>query len=670
VVTTPFHDLGEYQKLVRLGALALSPDGSRLVCSASHLDADGTRFRTALWEVDPAGERPARRLTWGAKGESSPAFLPDGDLLFTGSRPEPGDDEPPPALWLLPGTGGEARLVGSRPGGVGGPVVARGTGRVVVTSATMPAAVTAEDDTRLRTARKERKVSAVLHDGYPTRFWDTDLGPAQPRLLVAAAPADEPVTWTDLTPAAGRALWDSSYDVSADGATVVVEWKERAPGNEEAQRVVAIDTASGEHRTLLHTPGHLLMRPRIDHAGRRVVVIDESPSDATTPIDQKLVLVDLDGSEPRPVAAGWDRWPAQVEWTPDDSALIVTADEGGRSPVFRVDVATGVVTRLTGDDGAYTAIAVAPDGASVYALRSSVDAPPAPVRLDAHAPDQQPVFLLGPAERPDLPGTLTEVTTTAADGSSLRAWLVLPDGASAGAPAPLVLWVHGGPLGSWNAWQWRWNPWLMAARGYAVLLPDPALSTGYGMEFVRRGWGRWGGAPYTDLLSLTDAAEARPDVDASRTAAMGGSFGGYMANWIAGHTDRFRAIVTHASLWNLDAFCATTDTGDYWRRELTPAMAAANSPHRHAAAITTPMLVIHGDKDYRVPVGEAMALWFDLVGNHPGDPAELPHRFLYFPDENHWVLTPNNAMTWYETVFAFLAQHVLGQPWERPEALG
>ena len=187
--------------------------------------------------------------------------------------------------------------------------------------------------------------------------------------------------------------------------------------------------------------------------------------------------------------------------------------------------------------------------------------------------------LRGPSETPVLPGTLTEVEATAEDGTRVRC--------VAGAarrrvrrhnPAPLLLWIHGGPLGSWNAWSWRWNPWLAVAQGYAVLLPDPALSTGYGLDFIRRGWGNWGGAPYTDLMATTDAAVERDDIDETRTAAMGGSFGGYMANWVAGHTDRFKAIVTHASLWALDQFGPTTDAPWYWAREMTPEMSAANSP--------------------------------------------------------------------------------------------
>ena len=233
----------------------------------------------------------------------------------------------------------------------------------------------------------------------------------------------------------------------------------------------------------------------------------------------------------------------------------------------------------------------------------------------------------------------------------------------------MLLWIHGGPLGSWNAWSWRWNPWLLVARGYAVLLPDPALSTGYGLDMIRRGWGSWGAAPYTDLMTMTDATIARDDIDETRIAAMGGSFGGYMANWVAGHTDRFAAIVTHASLWSLDQFGTTTDMPAYWKREMTPERAAANSPHAFADQIHTPMLVVHGDRDYRVPIGEGLRLWWALLERHEGDPADLPHRFLYFPDENHWVLSPQHAKLWYETVIAFLAWHVLGEEWSAPGLL-
>ena len=693
---TPFHDLDAYLALPRLGGLALSPDGERLVTSVATIDAQRTAYTTALWEVDPRGRREPRRLTRSAKGESRAAFLPDGSLLFVSNRPDveggvEGDDAKP-SLWLLE-RGGEARVVATRPGGVGAVVVARDRGTVVLASATMPSAVTAADDAKRRAERKDRKVAAILHEQYPVRFWDHDLGPDQVRLLAGRVPAppatavvppakgadllpenasDETqgqpgrIALTDLTPVPGRALDEAEFDVSPDGRTVATTWKVTERGGSR-DAIALIDVATGALRLVLDDDDLEFGGPRFSPDGHQLAVVVHGRTTATTPPDRWLATYDVALGELRVLTEGWDRWPGRARWTPDGRALVTVADEGGAAPVFRVEVADGAVTRLTGDHGAYSDVVVSPDGRSVYAIRAAVDAAPAPVRLDATSSGQDPVLLTGPVAPSALPGRLDEVTATAEDGTPLRAWICLPHGA-ASSPAPLLLWIHGGPLGSWNAWSWRWNPWLAVAQGYAVLLPDPALSTGYGSEMIRRGWGRWGSEPYTDLLAVTDAAEARPDVDGTRTAAMGGSFGGYMANWVAGHTDRFAGIVTHASLWALDQFGATTDAADYWRREMTAEMALANSPHRFVDEIRTPMLVVHGDKDYRVPIGEGLRLWTELAQRAAAD-GTMPHKFLYFPDENHWVLQPQHAKVWYQAVFAFLAHTVHGKDWQVPDIL-
>jgi dipeptidyl aminopeptidase/acylaminoacyl peptidase len=678
---TPFHDLDAYIALARVGGLRLSPDGTRLIASVSTLDPTKTRYVTALWEIDPTGERRAHRLTRSAKGESGAAFLPDGSVVFTSERPDTDakdDDDAKAALWALPAAGGEARVVTTRPGGLSGVVVAADAGTIVVASDTLPGAVTADDDEKRRKVRKDRKIAAVLHESYPVRYWDHDLGPDAPRLLAGAAPnaeaapgeAADHITLTDISPDAGRALasGDAEYDISPDGTTVVSTWALTEPGGERPG-LVTIDVASGERRVLLGDPAFDYGGPRYSPDGTRIAAVTGRRDTVEQSPDLWLLIVDVVTGESRDLTTGWDRWPHRPVWTPDGAALIVSADEDGASPLFRVDVTTGEVVRLTGDRGAYTDPQVSPDGRHVYALRSAIDAPAAPVRLDATTADQSPEFLRGPVPVPALPGTLTEVTATADDGQPLRAWLVLPAGASATAPAPLLLWIHGGPLSSWNAWSWRWNPWLAAAAGYAVLLPDPALSTGYGQSFVRRGWGEWGKKPYTDLVALTDATETRDDIDAARTGAMGGSFGGYMANWVAGHTTRFKGIVTHASLWALDQFGPTTDAYHYWRRELTPERMRDNSPHLHVDAIRTPMLVIHGDRDYRVPIGEGLRLWAELAERYQDEDGAMPHKFLYFPNENHWVLSPQHAKVWYETVFAFLASTVLGDKWETPDIL-
>jgi dipeptidyl aminopeptidase/acylaminoacyl peptidase len=689
---TPFHDLEAYVALPRLGGFALSPDGSRVVVTVAAPDPAGTRYATSLWEVDPAGANPARRLTRSAKGEGAPAFLPDGSVLFVSARPDPAatssDDEPVPALWQLPAGGGEARVVATRPGGIAGLAVARDAGTVVVGSATLPSATTAEEEAERRKVRKDRKVTAILHDSYPVRFWDADLGPDRRRLFVAQAGVDEQpaaagagtapgageeeahLALRDLTGHIGPALaGESAWDVTPDGGTVVVSWVRPEAGGSERYVLEAVDVADGARRELLADDAHEYTEPRVSPDGTKVALVRNLRTTPVDPPDRRLLVLDLASGEVTEVAAGLDRWPNErPTWTPDATALLVPFDDGGSAPVYRIDLASGEATRLTTDHGAYTGVQVARDGSAAYAVRSAVDAAPALVRLDPATPGE-PAALRNPAPAPALPGRLAEVTATAEDGSPLRAWLVLPDAATADSPAPLALWIHGGPLASWNAWSWRWNPWLLAAQGYAVLLPDPALSTGYGLEFVRRGWGRWGQEPFTDLMAITDAALKRDDLDADRTTAMGGSFGGYMANWVAGHTDRFRGIVTHASIWTLDRFGTATDAYYYWRREFTPEMEATESPHLFADQIRTPMLVIHGDKDYRVPIGEALSLWAELAARGESPDGVLPHKFLYFPDENHWILTPNHAIVWYQTVLAFLATTVRGEPWQTPELL-
>lgn len=702
-LTTPFHDLDEYVRLPRMSGLVLSPDGSRLITQVATLNHDGTKTHTALWEVYPTRARPARRLTRSAQGETGAAFTPDGDLLFTSSRPnaDAADDSEKdgetPALWVLPAGGGEARIVASRPGGVHAVRTAHSSPAVVFTTNMLPSATGGSEDDRLRTLRKETKVSAVLHDGYPVRYWDHDLGPDAPHLLgwhfragddvarsvEVASLSVEHLKVSDLTPAPGHALLEAEFDLSPGGSFVVSTW--RVPSGRGASRsvLVRIDLDTQQRTVLLDDPEADLGSPVISPDGRAVAYVRESLPTPTTAPRRTLHLLPL-GEGPgqegpsRRLVADWDRWTTCHQWLPDGSGLLVTADQDGRAPVFHVDLAADTVTQLTNDDYAYSDLQVAPDASVVYALRGSWLAPPHPVRIHLVGDEIRPrgtvTVLRAPAPPPTLPGTLTEVRTAAEDGHEVRGWLAMPDEASAADPAPLLLWVHGGPLASWNTWSWRWNPWLMVARGYAVLLPDPALSTGYGQDFVQRGWGRWGAEPYTDLMAITDATVTREDIDESRTAAMGGSFGGYMANWIAGRTDRFDAIVTHASLWALDQFGPTTDLSFYWEREMTPAMAAENSPHHNVANIRTPVLVIHGDKDYRVPIGEGLRLWYDLL-SASGLPADeegrTVHRFLYFPDENHWVLTPQHAKVWYQVVLAFLAEHVLDQGrQELPETLG
>ena len=678
-----FHNLDSYIGLARVGGLTLSPDGTQLVTTMSTLSEDETSYDSALWSIDPKGQLPARRLTFGEHGESQPQFTANGDLLFVAKRSS--KDDAKPEGWLLPAAGGEARPVISHPAGVQSlSVCSKSPQTIVLKSSGHSRAKDLEAEEKLRTDRKDKKVSAILHTGYPVRYWDHDLGPATAHFYSGNLPEvqdSKRAELTDLTPGIGANLQETAFDVASNGDFLITEWQVPEGRASSAPGLMRIDLHTGAQEMLLSPDDtYEYTIGKISPDSKELAYARWRRSTAQTAPVFELWLMHLADGSTHQIADGWDRWVNDIQWVPNGRSLLLTADDNGHSPIFHLSLYNDKITRLT-DDGSFTDVTISSDSRTAYALRSSYLYPAEPVAVDlTHVHDletgdfAEATQLLSPVKRPALPGTLTEVSTTAEDGSTVRAWLALPESASAQNKAPLLLWIHGGPLGSWNAWSWRWSPWLLVAHGYAVLLPDPALSTGYGQDFIQRGWGRWGQEPFTDLMAITDATEAREDIDETRTAAMGGSFGGYMANWVAGHTDRFKAIVTHASLWALEGFGKTTDAAFYWTREMSPEMREQNSPHHSIGNIVTPMLVIHGDKDYRVPIGEGLRLWYELLadsGLPQKEDGSTEHQFLYFPDENHWILSPQHAKIWYEVVTEFLSQKVLGNaPGELPELLG
>ncbi len=673
---SPWEDLNAYVATPRLGGLTLGANGDLLV-SVSAPDHTKTAYRTAWWKVDPDGQRPARRYTRSVDGESAAAYLPDGSLLFTSKRPVPPEEEDESedvgAVWCLPAGGGEAYVLARRDGGWQGITTARDAGTTLFSVGVHVGAADETADAAKRKLRRKRKVSAILHEGYPVRFWDHDIGPEETHLFAVDFTVDidgdrtvTPEDFRDLLPDARRSI-GPSMSLSADGTVAVLDWLEPRPGGETVSSVAAVEMATGRRELIAAADDRYEFNSGVpSDDGTLMLCVRELRSTPETAPDQVLWLVDRSSGTGWPLAEDWDAWPTPVAFSPDRQTVYVVLDEDGHGPIYAVDVATGERRRLT-REGTHSSVRLSADGAVLYAIQTSYSEPGSVVAVSTS--DAISTVLHGPVSYPDLPGRLENVETVADDGVRVRGYLLLPGGASASKPAPLLLWIHGGPLGSWNSWSWRWCPWLMVAQGYAVLLPDPALSTGYGLDFIQRGWGAWGAAPYTDLMAITDEVERRDDIDETTTAAMGGSFGGYMANWIAGHTDRFAAVVTHASLWNLESFGPTTDAAWFWARELSHQMQLENSPHRHADNISTPMLVIHGDKDYRVPISEGLALWWSLVSRHPGPPDELPHKFLYYPDENHWILTPQHSIVWYQTVLAFLETHCRGGNFVRPDTL-
>ncbi len=393
---TPFHDLDHYLAIPRVSGLALSPDGRRLVTTVATLNAKGTEYGTALWELDPDGQKQARRITRSAKGEAGAVFAAGGDLYFSSARPDPETPEADPvnALWMLPADGGEARVVLTRAGGVSGLLAAKETGALFVNASVLAGSTDEDSDEDRRKARKDNKVAAILHSGYPVRYWDADLGPAQPRLF-AVEPGEEqepgrpatvdaapPLKLRNLTPDAGSALRDADAVVSPDGKTIYSSFNKPLARANSRSILIAIDVATGTRTVLLDTEGMSYFPGPVSPDNRTLVVLSESDTTPVAAPQVKLHLLDVSGGVSggapgdaglTPLAHDWDRWPHPAAWLPDGSAVLVTADDDGASPVFRISVTgsggAGHVTRLTADTAAYTDVVVAPDGRA--ALRAA-----------------------------------------------------------------------------------------------------------------------------------------------------------------------------------------------------------------------------------------------------------------------------------------------------------
>lgn len=674
-----FTDIDAFLRVPRVTGLTVSPDGRRVVAVVQQADEHGATMVPSLWELDPAGKEDARRLTFSAQGESAPRFAADGALLFTSARPDPlGSDgeEGVAAIWRLPHQG-EAQVAASAAGGLG--LVGVATDGTLLATTSVITGGSLGQDAEHRTTRTRARTTAIWHTGMPVRYWDHELGDTSPRLVLARPGRDgespDSAELRDLTPTADPlSLLNADADLATDGMLVASTWQSPAPRGETRSSVVLIDVSRRRPRrrfALRGTAGHGYDRPRLSPDGTVLAVTrvtQSSPTDTSYDFLELHPVGDTRDGGTVSVDVG-DLTATEYCWAPDGSALFVAGDLHSRGAVLAVDPRTGRARTLA-DDAVYSNLAPTADGRHVFALRSSNDSPARPVRLTVRRRGA-PMVLPAPGEVGALPGRMgwveAHVGSPSEDGEpvTVGGWLCTPHEAGIEAPAPVMLWIHGGPHGSYNGWSWRWSPWLAVARGYAVLLPDPAMSTGYGHQGLNRGWPRLPDVVWHECRTLLDQVLRRRTLDASRTALLGASFGGFMTNWVAGHTDRFQAIVTHAGLWALDQQHVTTDAAAHKVRvhgtlEDLPEWYAAYSPHRHAAQISTPMLLTHGSQDYRVPISEALRLWWDLVSGWRGAPKDLPHRFLELTSENHWVLTPSNARIWNQTVLGFCDQHVRG----------
>jgi dipeptidyl aminopeptidase/acylaminoacyl peptidase len=652
--------------LPRLRSLSAAPGGGVLAC-VDELDAGGTSYESWLWHLATDDQQAPRRYARARGLVGRPHYDFDGRLLVIASELQlvhadvsagAGNAAKARRIWgisqgkiidyLLPET------VDVRPAVADRRVV---LALDVVAGSEAPAELEASPGPATNDAVSGHHVAP------PGRFWDDYMGPRQRRLFVAESMCASPLKLLPLTTGVGYGLHRTEFVLTPDGSTVITTI--RVGQRQERTLLAAIDTGSGKHKLLFDqahsSVGDLLPMPDLRRSlavspdSRYVAYIATRHASRDEPPGVALRLLDLISMEHRELVGG-DLWPEEPVWAPDGSAVYFVADQDGRAPIFRIDVtqpgnAVDAEPTLISADGAFSDVIPTSDGASLYAVRSAIDTPPEVVRLSAHASEEE-VSVVHQFAVPRCRSITQELRTVARDGTPLRGWVVSP-AESDSAPHPLLVLVHGGPLASWNRWHWRWSPHVFAAAGFAVLLPDPALSTGYRRTFLERGWGRWGEEPFSDVIDLVQAASRWPTVDGTRAAAAGWSFGGYLVNWIAGHSSLFRCYVVHAGQWSLLQFLHSTDTPYFWEREFgdpendeTPYR--YYSPDRSSSQMRRPMLLTHGERDFRVPITEALRQQRELASKG------VDVQLLRFPDENHWIVKPPNVRQWYREVVEFL----------------
>lgn len=636
----------------RVANAQISPDGSRIAYVVNVISKEANKGQRSIQAVPTAGGAPQPLVTSNGN-DDTPRWSPDGTrLAFLSTR------EGSPQIYVASADGSNARKVTSVPGGVSDFIWSPDGKLFAFVTDIYPECKDLRCTAEKSQAAEQSKVKAVIADRLLFRHWNEFKRGKRSHLFVVSSEGGEP---RDLTPGdydvPPFSLGDpTAFAFSPDSKEICFARNtDKVEAISTNNDLFTVSVEGGEPKRITGSNPGSDTTPRYSPDGKFIAYRSQQRNGYES--DRfRLMLYDCAAGSSRELSTGFDRWVEDLAWLPDGRGLILTGQDRGRDALWLAPMNGDKFKRLTNDDS-NGGVTISRDGKVMAFTRQSLTLP---AEVFKAGTDGSNVTQLTRANA-ELLAQLDlsepeDFEYTGALKTKVHGFIVKPPQFDRSKKYPMILLIHGGPQGAWlDAWSYRWNPEMFAARGYVTVMINPHGSTGYGQAFTEQISGDWGGAVYEDLMKGVDHVTAQGYVDSNRMGAAGGSYGGYMINWMLGHTDRFKAFVSHAGIFNATSMYATEELWfQEWEFKGTPwdnpQLYQKWSPHLYAKNFKTPTLVVHGELDYRVPVGEGLQLFQTLQRRG------VPSKLLYFPDEGHWVLKPQNSELWYKTVLDWFDQ--------------